>query len=165
MPPIRDRLVPAAATLAAAVAGGLATDPGSRWFRELDTPRWYPPPAAFGVVWTALYAGTAWAAGEVLRKAGADRRAFVRAFAANLALNAAWPPLFFRARRPWPATVECGVLAASTADLVRRASRTSGPAAAVLAPYAAWTAFATALSAAIARRNPRRRAVSRPPAA
>jgi tryptophan-rich sensory protein len=40
-------------------------------------------------------------------------------------------------------------------DLVRRAGRVSGPAAAVLAPYAAWTAFATLLSAAIARRNPR----------
>ena len=40
-----------------------------------------------------------------------------------------------------------------TFDLARRAARVSRPAAAVLAPYAAWTAFATALTVAIARRN------------
>jgi benzodiazapine receptor len=38
-------------------------------------------------------------------------------------------------------------------DLLRRARPVSGPAHAVLAPYAAWTAFATALNVAIARRN------------
>jgi tryptophan-rich sensory protein len=140
-------------TLATAVAGGLATDPGSRWFRSLAKPAWYPPPATFGVVWTGLYTGMAWAAGEVLDRGGADRGPFARAFALNLALNAGWTPLFFRAHRPWPAAAECAVLTVSSADLVRRAARVSRPAAAVLAPYAAWTAFATALSAAIARRS------------
>ena len=48
------------------------------------------------------------------------------------------------------------MLTASTVDLVRRAAPVSGRAAGVLAPYAAWTAFATVLSAAIARRNPGR---------
>jgi translocator protein len=155
VPTTSDRLAPAAGVLAAAVLGGVATDPGSRWFRGLDKPAWYPPPATFGIVWTALYAGTAWAAGEVLaRDRGPHRRRFARAFAANLVLNAGWTPLFFRAHRPWPATAECAVLAASTADLVRRAAEVSRPVAVTLAPYAAWTAFATALSGAIARRNP-----------
>lgn len=149
----RDRVVPAAGTLAAAVAGSVATDPGSRWFRRLDTPPWYPPPATFGLVWTGLYAATAWAAGEVLVRSGPDRRPFARALAGNLLLNAAWPPLFFRAHRPWAAAVECAVLTASTVDLSRRAARVSRPAAAALAPYAAWTAFATALTANIAHRN------------
>jgi translocator protein len=150
-----DRLAPAAGVLATAALGGLATDPGSRWFRRLDKPAWYPPPATFGIVWTALYAGTAWAAGDVLaRDRGPRRRRFARAFAANLVLNAGWTPLFFRAHRPWAATAECAVLAASTADLVRRAAAVSRPAAVTLAPYAAWTVFATVLSGAIARRNP-----------
>ncbi|MGY1632746.1 TspO/MBR family protein [Geodermatophilus sp. SYSU D01186] len=148
----RTRLVAAAGPLAAAVLGGLATDPGSRWFRRLDKPSWYPPPQSFGIVWTALYAGMAWAAGEVLTRSS-DGRPFARAYALNLALNAGWSPLFFRAHRPWAATAECAVFTVSTVDLVRRAAAVSGPAAVVLAPYAGWTAFATALTAAIARRN------------
>ena len=106
--------------------------------------------------WTALYAATAWAGGEVLSRKPPSGEGFARAYTANLALNAAWTPLFFRAHRPWVATAECAVLVASTVDLVRRAAAVSRPAAAALVPYAAWTAFATALSAAIARRNPAR---------
>ena len=145
------RAVAAGGPAAAALVGGLATDPGSRWFRDLEKPSWYPPPQAFGIVWTGLYAGVAWAAGEVLATGG--QHAFGRAYTANLVLNTAWTPLFFRAHRPWAAAVESAVLTASTVDLVRRAARVSPPAAAVLAPYAAWTAFATALTVAIARRN------------
>jgi translocator protein len=150
----RTRLAAAAGPLAAAVLGGLATDPASRWFRRLDKPSWYPPPQTFGIVWTGLYAGMAWAAGEVLTRAGEGRRRpFARALALNLALNAGWSFLFFRAHRPWAAAAEAAVLTDSTADLVRRAAPVSGPAAAVLVPYVAWTAFATALNTAIARRN------------
>ena len=149
----RARAAAAAATAATAVAGGVATDPGSGWFAGLEKPAWYPPPATFGVVWTGLYAGIAWAAGEVLERSGARSAPFARALAVNLLLNAGWTPLFFRAHRPLLAAAECAVLTASSADLVRRARPVSPPAAAVLVPYAAWTAFATALSAEIARRN------------
>ena len=83
--------------------------------------------------------------------------AFARAYATNLALNTAWTPLFFRAHRPWVAAAESAVLTASTVDLVRRAAPVSGRAALALTPYAVWTAFATVLSASIARRNPRHR--------
>ena len=151
MSPRRHRLAAAAGPLAAAGLGGLATDPDSDWFRSLDKPDWYPPPQAFGIVWTGLYAGMAWATGEVLSRGGG--RTFGRAYAANLVLNAAWTPLFFRAHRPWAAAAESAVLTASTVDLVRRAARVSPAAAAVLVPYGIWTAFATTLTAAIARRN------------
>jgi tryptophan-rich sensory protein len=152
--PLRDRLTAAGAVVAAAGLGGLATDPGSRWFRSLRLPSWYPPPQTFGLVWSALYTGIAYAGGEVLTKAGGDRRAaFARAYGANLALNAAWSLLFFRAHRPWVATAESAVLTASSLDLVRRAREVSPRAAAALAPYPAWTAFATVLAGAIARRN------------
>jgi tryptophan-rich sensory protein len=147
----RARLLAAAGPLAAAVVGGVATDPDSQWFRSLDKPSWYPPPQTFGIVWTALYAGMAWAGGEVL--AQREQQGFGRAFAANLVLNAAWTPVFFRAHRPWLAAAESAVLTTSTLDLVRRARQVSPPASAVLLPYAAWTAFATALTVAIARRN------------
>ena len=126
----RDRLLAAAGPLAAAVVGGPATDPGSGRFRRLDKPVWYPPPEAFGIVWTGLYAALGLAAGEALAHGRSGRRAFARAYCAYLSLNAAWPQLLFRAHRPW---------------------------AAALTAYAAWTAFATALTVAIARRNPRRK--------
>ena len=49
----------AAATAATAAAGGIATDPDSRWYRRLRKPHWQPPAIAFPVVWTALYADLA----------------------------------------------------------------------------------------------------------
>jgi tryptophan-rich sensory protein len=149
-----DRIAAAALAVGAAVVGGLATDADSRWFARLRKPAWYPPPQTFGIVWTVLYTGIAWAGGEVLTRADArQRHGFATAYAVNLGLNAAWTPVFFRAHRPWLAAAESAVLTASTVDLVRRAAAVSPPAAATLAPYAAWTAFATALTTAIARRN------------
>lgn len=149
-----DRVSAAALAVGSAVLGGLATDADSRWFARLRKPAFYPLPQTFGIVWSALYTGIAWAGGEVLTKAdGQQRHDFARAYALNLGLNTAWTPLFFRAHRPWLATVESAALTVSTVDLVRRADRVSRPAAAALVPYAAWTAFATVLSGAIARRN------------
>lgn len=131
-----------------------ASGPDSDWFRRLDKPPWYPPPQTFGIVWTGLYAGIGWAAGEVLsRSRGAQRRSFGRAYAVNLVRDTAWTPLFFRAHRPGLAAVESAVLTASSADLVRRAHRVGGRARAVLVPHVLWTAFAAVSSAAIARRN------------
>ena len=147
----RQRLASAAGPVVAAVAGGLATDPGSQWFRDLEKPPWYPPPQTFGIVWTGLYASLAWASGEVLARGGG--RSFARAYTVNLILNAGWTPVFFRAHRPWIAAAESAVLTASTLGLVRRAARVSPAAATALVPYAAWTAFATALTVSIARRN------------
>ena len=59
------------------------------------------------------------------------------------------------ARRPRWALAEILLLEVSTLDLTRRAAKADRPAAAMLVPYAGWVAFATALNAAIARRNPK----------
>ncbi len=155
----------AAATAATAAAGGVATDPGSRWYRGLRKPGWQPPAIAFPVVWTALYADLAVSSAAALDSpaaagsigAGATRRdltAYRGALAANLVLNAAWSWLFWRTRQPWLAAAECAVLTVSSADLVRRTHRLNPSAGASLAPYAVWCGFATVLSAAIARLNP-----------
>jgi len=148
----------AASVLATAVAGGFATDPASPWYRSLRKPSWQPPPRAFGLVWTPLYADIAVTSARVLdaldtagRKP--ERRAYKGALALNLVLNAGWNAVFFRAHRPWLAAAECAVLTASAADLVRRTAAVDRPAALALAPYPVWCAFATALTAAIARRN------------
>lgn len=149
----------AAATAATAAAGGAATDPASSWYLRLRKPEWQPPAIAFPVVWTALYADLAVSSAVALDSAAeqgsaAGRvRAYQGALAANLVLNATWSWLFWRSRRPWLAAAEAALLAASSAELVRRTYRLNPRAGAALAPYAAWCGFATVLSASIARLN------------
>lgn len=147
----------ALAVTAAATVGGLSTDPGSAWYTRLRKPSWQPPPQAFSLVWTPLYAAIAYASARALSGGDDDgsRPALRRALAANLALNAAWPPLFFRVRNPRLALAEILALNVSNALLTRRFLRRDRTAGLLLLPYAGWTVFATALNAAIARRNPR----------
>lgn len=141
------------AVAATAIIGATAVEPESRWFRRLRKPGWQPPPQAFGPVWTVLYADIAVTSAIALSRLPA-RSGYARALAGNLALNAAWSWVFWRARRPRWAAVEAALLTASAADLLARTARASPGAGVALAPYVAWSAFATALSAAIARRNP-----------
>jgi benzodiazapine receptor len=145
----------AAAVVGTAVAGGLGTDVGSTWYERLDKPPWQPPGWAFGPAWTTLYALVAVSSARVLdRAAPGDRRAFGTALGVNLVLNTGWSWVFFTAKKPRWALLEILVLEASTLDLTRRARRVDATAAALLAPYAGWVGFATALTADLARRNP-----------
>jgi tryptophan-rich sensory protein len=136
-----------------ALVGTAGTDVGSDWYRRLEKPPWQPPGPVFGIAWTALYVLVAAAGTRTLRRAGTGRRAWSWAFAVNLALNAGWPWAFFRAHRPSLAAAEAALLAVSTADLARRSAAVDRTAGLALVPYVAWTAFATALSADIARRD------------
>lgn len=146
---------------ATAVAGSLLTRPRSRWYRSLSTPAWQPPGWAFPVAWTALYADIAvvgaLSLADLAETGRADeRRRYVVALGTNLGLNAAWSGIFFTAQRLRPAAVESVLLAASSADLVRRSWQVSPQKGKTLLPYAGWTAFAAVLTGEIARRNPRR---------
>lgn len=144
---------------ATAAAGGLASsEVRSRWYVDLDKPAFQPPDAAFPVAWTALYTDLVLTAGHALDRLESTGRSqeavrYRRALAVNLLLNGAWSWTFFRFHRLGPAAVHAGVLTLSSADLVRRTASVSRPAAVALAPYPAWCGFATALSAALARRN------------
>ena len=146
----------AAAVTATALLGAVGADPHSDWYKRLDKPSWQPPPQAFGAVWTPLYVLIALGGARVLtRTSGAERRTFARAYAANLALNGAWTPLFFGAKAPRAALADVVLLNVSNADLLRRAWRVDRAATTCLLPYALWTGFATALNTAIVRRNRR----------
>ncbi|MFF7974352.1 tryptophan-rich sensory protein [Streptomyces sp. NPDC007905] len=144
-----------AAVTAAALAGASAVDADSAWYRSLRKPLWQPPSRVFGAVWTPLYATIAYAAGHALGTAQ-ERRQRTRlatSLAVNLTLNAGCNWLFFGLRSPKAGLAGTVLLNLSNAELIHRTDQTDPAAARTLLPYAAWCAFATALSRAIARQN------------
>ncbi|MBX7433152.1 tryptophan-rich sensory protein [Mycobacterium sp. Y57] len=150
----------AGASFAAGAAGGLATGPavGSPWYQRLRKPGFQPPRAAFPIAWNILYADIAVVSAstiDTLNERGETERAraYSRALAANLVLNAGWSWVFFNRRRLGAATVLAGALTASSADLARRAGAVNPRAGAALSVYPLWCAFATALSGRIWQLN------------
>ena len=147
-------LATGAATATAAVAGSVATDVDSTWYRSLDLPAWQPPGQVIGQVWTVLYALTAGATGRAWTRAGrTQRRRLATALGVNLALNAAWPWVFFRGHRAALGVVVIAVLEVSTVALTREVARTDRMAAVALLPYVGWNAFALVLNTTIAATN------------
>ncbi len=136
----------------AAAFGGLFM-PGD-WYGSLKKPAWNPPGWVFGPVWTALYTMMAVAAWLVWRRGGfAEQRRPLAVFLGQLALNAAWTPLFFGLRRPGLAFAEIVLLwlaVGATLVMFRPVSRV---AAWLLAPYLAWVSFAAALNFTLWRMN------------
>ena len=131
--------------------GGRFTAEGIRagWYAALAKPDWTPPGWLIGAVWTLLYAAIAVASSILWRRA--PYPAYAVLLAVNLVLNAYWCRLFFSERRPGAALVEILVLEATCVGLVALAARRSGLAAGLLAPYAAWVAFASFLNASIVK--------------
>ncbi|MFJ7301011.1 TspO/MBR family protein [Streptomyces sp. NPDC099088] len=145
----------ATAVTATAVAGAVAVDPDSTWYRRLDKPSFQPPPWAFGAVWTPLYASLAWAGGHALSRAtNAQRGALAASLGANLVLNASWNWLFFRRHSARAGLLGTLLIDLSNIALIRRTAHVDRSAARALLPYAGWCGFATALNAAILKRNP-----------
>ncbi len=143
----------AAAVVATATVGGLATRPASQsvWYRQLRKPAYQPPRSAFPVVWPVLYADIAAVSAATfdrLRDAGnaPAARSYLGALAVNLLLNAGWSWVFFNRRHLGAAVAVNAALTASSADLARRAIAVRGRRAAWLCLYPAWCAFAFALS-------------------
>jgi translocator protein len=143
-------------TLAVAAASGigsLASNPQS-WYSRLRKPSYVPPDAVFPIAWTALYtdiAATSAAAIDRLRTTGRhdEARNYAVALGVNLMLNAGWSWLFFKYRKLGASAVGAAMLAASSADLTRRAAAADPRAGAALSAYPLWTAFATAMSSHI----------------
>jgi benzodiazapine receptor len=141
----------------AGVLGGLATASAiPTWYATLAKPAWTPPNWVFGPVWTLLYALMGIAAARVWirhRRTSAGKRSLAL-FGAQLAMNAAWPVLFFGLRAPGAALVAIVVLWAVIGTLILRWWPLEQAAAFLLIPYLAWVTFATALNAAILHLNP-----------
>ena len=134
----------------AAAATGIISAPDA-WFNALAKPSFMPPTWLFPPVWTALYIAMAVAAWRVYGIEGV--RLAIVLWLIQLVANAAWTPLFFGAHRIGFALADIAALfvliVATTIAFLRR-DRLAG---ALMIPYLAWVAFATALTFAIWRLN------------
>lgn len=140
----------AAVTVAAAI-GGLGVTGTAAEYNGLRQPDWAPPSWVFGPVWTVLYVMIALAGWLVWQRIGF--RGPMWLYAAQLALNALWTPLFFGAGQygfAFADIVALWLLIAVTAAMFWRIRR---PAGVLLLPYWVWVTYATALNFAIWQMN------------
>ena len=147
--PLLSAAAAIAPVLAAALAGSAVTMPAiPTWYAGLAKPWFTPPNWLFGPAWTLLYALMAYAFWRILTldRPADDKRAAILAFLVQIALNALWSFAFFGARAPGAGLVVIAALwVAITATIVAFA-RLDRVAAWLLAPYLAWTTFASALN-------------------
>jgi benzodiazapine receptor len=165
----------AAAAAVYGAAQGLSAWAGQRAagtrpeYQRFDRPAFSPPGPVFPVVWSALNLTTATSAWRLWRvqasqpgpasqpdpAAPATRaaRAALAWWTGAVAVRSGYVPLEFGARRFWLATADSALLCAVMARYAWQARRADPAAAALAVPEIAWTAFATVLSAAVARRN------------
>jgi translocator protein len=144
-------------TAAAAIINTRATDPKrNAWYRALRKPAFQPPNLLFPLVWTPIYAAMAISANRI---AGAPpspvRTRALALWGVQLALNAAWSPLFFNRRRPRLALADMTALIGAVTAYTAEARRIDPGAELLMAPYLAWLSFAAALNTEIIRLNPR----------
>lgn len=120
--------------------------PGA-WYASLQKPSWNPPGWVFGPVWSVLYTLMAIAAWLVWKQGGfAAQNKPLTVFLVQLALNAAWSPIFFGLQRPdlaFAAILLLWLAIIATGWTFRPVSR---PAAWLLVPYLAWVSFAAVLN-------------------
>lgn len=137
-----------------AIGGWVTAGSVGTWYRTLQKPVFNPPDWLFAPVWTLLYLMIALAGWRVWRSRGlTGARAGMTAYAAQLALNLAWSFLFFGGRMIGIALAEIVFLLGAigvNAVLFWRTDRLAGW---LLAPYAAWVAFACILNFALWRLN------------
>ncbi len=130
---------------------GVVALPGD-WYAALNKPSWNPPAWIFGPAWTLLYMLMAVAAWLVWRCDGWRRPLLL--YFVQLALNAAWTPIFFGAHQLGWALVE--IVALWLAVLLTmlgflKVNRTAG---CLFVPYLAWVTFAAFLNFTFWRMNP-----------
>jgi len=135
--------------------GGQAGSPDSFWFRSLVKPEIFPPPAAFGIVWTILYVMIGLSLALIASAWGAKGRGLALVlFAIQLAINISWTYVFFGMQNIQNGLIVIGALAVFLIATVIASWRVRRSAALLLLPYLAWVLFATFLNYEFLRVNP-----------
>lgn len=142
--------------LGIAAVQGLITRPEiAGWYAGLAKPSWTPPSSLFPIVWTALYIMMAVALWRLWEKAAPSpaRHRAIALFLVQLALNAAWSPLFFGAHATRLALINIMLLLVAIALTMLASARVDRAAAWLLAPYLAWVGYAATLNGGIVWMN------------
>lgn len=134
----------------AAAATGVIFKPGV-WYEALQKPRFTPPNWAFPVAWTTIYLLLAWAGYRLTLLP--DSQTVLALWAAQIALNTLWTPVFFGAHRLLAGLVIIALLWAVVAVMVWLAIRIDLITGLILFPYLAWLTVAAALNFSILRHN------------
>jgi tryptophan-rich sensory protein len=137
------------ASVAAGATGSLFK-PGE-WYETLRKPAWTPPKLAFPVAWTALYLLMAIAAARVAVLS--DNGLAVALYAAQIALNTLWTPVFFGARRPGLGLLVIVALLVMVVLTTFAFWSLDWVAGLIMVPYVVWLCLATALNFWIWRNN------------
>ncbi|KAF8054879.1 Tspo [Scenedesmus sp. PABB004] len=146
--------------LGSGFAVGLATQHDIKgWYGGLKKPSWNPPNWIFAPAWSVFYTSMGLASWFVIRQKD-GRRVPLALYAAQLALNLAWTPLFFKQHALDLALADSvallGVAAAASAKMAKERPGVVWP---LMGPYLCWVTFATALNAEILRLNPSETAI------
>jgi translocator protein len=124
------------------------------WYAALAKPPWVAPSSWFGPIWIALYCFMGTAAWIVERERYHRRRgAALSAYFIQLALNAAWVPLFFGARNIGAGLFVIVALWLAIVWTIREFLPVRPLAAWLMLPYWAWVSFSMALNFSIWRIN------------
>lgn len=148
-------LVPLLLLLGFASGMAAGTPDQNVWFVQLEKPALYPPPAAFGIVWSILYVLIGMAFAGICSSWGSRGRGLaIAVFVVQFVLNLAWSPVFFAMNQidtAFAIIVVMDVLVAVCVVLFWRIRRWAGI---LLLPYLAWILFATLLTWQFWQLNP-----------
>jgi tryptophan-rich sensory protein len=130
--------------LVGAADGAVTATSVRGWYLSLTPPPGTPPNWLFGPVWGVLYILMGIAAWLVWRQSGASRP--IRLWGWQLLLNALWTPAFFGLHSPGLGLAVIAALLVLLVLTIRAFVRISRPAAWLMLPYLAWTAYAAYLN-------------------
>lgn len=134
----------------AAGATGIIFKPGA-WYESLKKPSFTPPDWAFPAAWTTIYLLLAWAGYRLTLIPGSE--IVLALWAAQIALNTLWTPVFFGANRLVAAMVILVLLWIVVAAMIVMALQLDIITGLILFPYLVWLSVAAALNFSILRHN------------
>ena len=129
----------------------MAGDSVSNWYDQLQKPGITPPDWVFGPAWTILYLLMSISVFLIWNKGLAQPKVklAISLFLVQLALNAAWTPIFFGFHLILPALIDIILLFIAIIATVFVFRVISLPASLLLVPYLIWVGYAAILNGSI----------------
>lgn len=136
-------------------AAGQLGGPNTAWFAGLEKPAIYPPPVAFGIVWTILFTLIGLSLAMVASAWGAPGRGIALVvFAVHFLGTQAWSAVFFGMQDMLGGLMVLGYGIATLLIALALIWRVRRGAGLLLLPYLAWLCFAGVLNYQFMTANP-----------